>query len=172
MVLDEDREPIPLPALRTSRIPTPMNRLPKTLLAIALMVLLSQSMACTRGELEVHDPWIPAAPPNVTVLAGYLEIRNGTRETVRITGASSPDFERIEFHRTEQQDGMARMIESVFLEIPARSTLALEPGGHHLMLINARRPLDEGENAAVTLKLDDGREVDARFTVRRVEFRL
>lgn len=149
-----------------------MYRISHTIVGIVLVALMFQSAACTRGGIEFDDPWIPAAPSNVMALAGYLEIRNGTGEALKITGAHSPDFKKVEFHRTEHQGDLARMIESAILEIPPRSSLALEPGGHHLMLIGATRPLDEGQTATVILILADGRELPVEFSVRRVEFRL
>ena len=58
-----------------------------------------------------------------------------------IVGASSPQFEMVEIHRTEIVDGMARMIPQDRLPVPAGGSVTLEPGGLHLMLIQAKQPL-------------------------------
>jgi len=43
------------------------------------------------------------------VLAGYLTLHNPGDRAVTVVGAESPDFERVEIHRTELRDGVARM---------------------------------------------------------------
>ena len=62
---------------------------------------------------------------------------------VRITGFSSPAFKQVELHETRLQDGVARMQRIKSLELPARASVILEPGGKHLMMIGARQSPDE-----------------------------
>jgi len=51
------------------------------------------------------------------------------------------------------------------IDIPAGGTVALEPGGYHVMLLDLPDPLETGEEFEVTLILDDGTEVIVPVTV-------
>lgn len=145
------------------------STIPRVLIAAALLVLLP---GCGQGGIEFKDPWIPLAPPNVTVLAGYLTIVNDTPEALVFTHAVSDVFDAVEFHRTEATGDVLRMVRQLQLEVQAHSRFDLVPGGHHLMLLNPVAPLSEGQNVAITLITRDGAETAIQFTTRRPEFRL
>ena len=98
------------------------------------------------SELEVTRPM-----PGMQMSAGFFVITNNTDEFVRITSVSSPQFEAVEIHETTITDGISRMRELEALEIPARSSVVLERGGKHLMLM---RPRDLQES--VTLQFFSG----------------
>ncbi|KAA3621767.1 MAG: copper chaperone PCu(A)C [Proteobacteria bacterium] len=139
------------------------------LLAAAILL---QIAGCSPDGLTFADPWIPAAPPNVGTLAGYVEVRNGTDQPLVIVRATSPAFEEVTFHRTETDEGLVRMIEVPDLPLPPGGSFALKPGGYHLMLIAPRQPLRAGDNVEVTLAAADGRRFDVTFEVRRMNFLL
>ena len=118
-------------------------------------------------ELTGVDPWVREGPPNARVLAGYMVVSNPSDRPVTIVGASSPAFHSIEFHRTVLEAGVARMVEQERLQVPAGGQLALEPGGYHLMLMGAQRPLRAGDTVTINLSLHGGNDVNAEATVRK-----
>jgi copper(I)-binding protein len=120
-----------------------------------LFALLYALIANADSTLEVTDPWIREAPPGAEVLAAYMVITNRDVNTATITTLSSPDFERIEVHRTLVEDGVARMVPVESLEIAAQGRVVLEPGGMHLMLYSPKRPLREGDSVALDLQQPD-----------------
>ncbi len=129
---------------------------------------------CSRGELTILDAWIPEAPPNVMVLAGYMTIDNRTDLPRTLVGATAAPFERIEFHRTvyEKESGLATMVSLDKVELAPGETLLFTPGGHHLMLVHPERALREGEGVPLTLVFADGMKVTTLFKVRRERLRL
>ena len=126
------------------------------LLVILLCVLTSVSTARAEIDLAVSNAWIREAPPGATVLAGYLKITNRGTTHATITGVSADDFSSVEVHRTVMEDGMARMLPVETIEIPAFGRLVLEPGGLHLMLIEPKRPLSEGDTVVLEMQPIDG----------------
>lgn len=95
--------------------------------------------ACGAPEppvLEVRDVTVYAPLPGSGVAVGYLTLANRTEDDVVIRGARSPQFATVEFHRTETRDGVARMLPSPSIVVPAGGELRLQAGGHHLMLID------------------------------------
>lgn len=101
------------------------------------------------------------------MLAGYATLRNSGSEAVSVIGIDSNAFESVEMHRTEEVDGVSRMRPVAAIEIPPGGEAVLEPGGLHLMLIQPRQPLAEGDTVILRLRLTDGRTVDAAFPVQR-----
>ncbi|RMD70852.1 MAG: copper chaperone PCu(A)C [Gammaproteobacteria bacterium] len=75
----------------------------RLLLAFGLLV------AFPLWAVEVEHPWIPEAPPNAKVLAGYMTLVNTGDAPEVLTGVESPLFQRVEMHRMVMEKGMARM---------------------------------------------------------------
>ncbi len=118
------------------------------------------------GELHIQDPWVRAAPPTVNVLAAYFAVTNKDDNPRIITRVSSPAFERVEIHRSVMQGDMAHMAQQKELEIPPHGTVALEPGGLHLMLIGAIKPLHRDDSVPITLRFQNGEEIIINAPVR------
>ena len=138
-------------------------------LVLGLSLWLGGLAGCSNHELTIHDAWIPAAPPRVPTLAGYMTITNGTAQTRTLVGASGALFQRIEIHRTvyDKDAGLARMIPEARVTIPSGRSVVFEPGGYHLMLTRPKRPLKEGERVSMQLRFADGSKIGVGFQVRR-----
>ena len=121
------------------------------ILTFACGLLASTTLAST--TLEIRDPWVREPNPARPVGAAFMTIVNDGDTPVTIVGASSKAAEVVEIHEMKTSDGVMkmRMIES--LEIPARSTVKLEPGGYHLMLIRLTGKLVAGDSVDIELKL-------------------
>ena len=131
-----------------------MNRHPLLALAFALSFAAAPLQAAE--PLNVSSAWVREGPPNTAVLAAYMRIENPGATDIAIVAASSPQFERVEIHRTEIRDGIARMLQQDRLVVPAGGSVELEPGGLHLMLIQAVQPLARGAQVEIDLQLNDG----------------
>jgi copper(I)-binding protein len=135
----------------------------RTLLALALWPSAFATLA--PGALEVSGSWVRETPPNRTVAAGYLVLRNGGETAATLVGAESAAA-RIELHTMLREDGMMRMRPMEQLVIPAGESAALAPGGDHLMLfdVDATRA---GTVIEVELLFDDGARLPVALPVRR-----
>ncbi|MCB1864589.1 MAG: copper chaperone PCu(A)C [Chromatiales bacterium] len=135
---------------------------------LAALLLATMAVTARAAKVEIVDAWIAAAPPNATVFAGYLSVRNDGDEPIRILGAKSLDFGAIEMHETVEQDGIARMQALTDTLIIPGAQLRFEPGGKHLMLFRpANSPVREGETRNARLHFSDGDSRVVTFTIRR-----
>jgi len=129
---------------------------------VALLLALS---GCGRdASPNITDAWIRSAPPGAP-MAGYLDLHNPGDRTLRCDGASSEAFDSVELHRSVVEDGMSRMLHGQIAELAAGGRLRFEPGGYHLMLFGARRPLARGDSAVILLHCGELR-IAAEFIVR------
>jgi hypothetical protein len=116
--------------------------------------------------VEIAEPWIRATPPGAKVAAGYMTIRNKSAQPERLLGGSSPAAAKVETHVQVKDGDILRMREVKGFEIPANGSFELKPGGAHLMLVDPRKPLKEGEKVPVVLKFEKSGEVKVEFEVR------
>lgn len=113
------------------------------------------------GDLEIGHPWTRATPPAAKVGGGYLELTNAGNTGDRLLGGSSPIAGRVEIHNMTTTDGIMKMRpvpEGV--EIPAGETVHLAPGGYHLMLLDLKQPITNGEMIPVTLEFEQAGAID------------
>ena len=145
----------------------------KTAFAAATLavVLASPHVASARdyevGTLHIGDPWIRATPNAAPTAAGYLTVTNHGRVTERLLGGSSPLAQAIEPHTTSISGGVMRMrLAEGGFEIAPGATLALAPGGAHLMLVGPKRPFKAGDRVPAMLRFARAGAVKVEFAVR------
>ena len=134
-------------------------------LILAATILLSTAAAFAQTTVNVDKPWSRAqmAGRNGAV---YLTL-TGKDGGDRLTGASSPVATRVELHETLMDQGVMKMREVKELPVPAGATVALQPGGLHLMLMNLKQPLKEGETVSVTLVFEKAGAVTAQAVIAK-----
>ncbi len=131
------------------------------LAALALGALLAvsagvQAHGQKAGELTLDHPYATPSLAGTSNGAAYLRgITNRGDQPDRLLGASTPVAARVELHRMTLDAGVMRMREVPFIELPARSETPLRHGGHHhLMLIDLKRPLKDGDRFDLTLNFE------------------
>ena len=133
---------------------------------VALMLGLAALSASAGSDIQIRDPWVQAAPPSVKVLAAYLEIKNDGKKQRVLTDVSSTAFAQVGIHRTVMHGNMAHMEHLKELAVPPNASVVLQPGGLHLMLTDAKKPLNTGDSVPMTLTFKDGEKVAVQATVR------
>lgn len=136
---------------------------------VTLSLVLLSVAACGSGAATaptVSDAWV--RPPMGAGLpaAGYLTITGGDSADALVS-ASSPVAMSIEIHETSADaSGMMGMHPVERIDVPAGATVALEPGGYHLMLMDAMDLPAVGETVEITLTFEKGGEVKVQAEVR------
>jgi copper(I)-binding protein len=125
----------------------------KTLISSALLTLALAAPAWA-GDLKVENAWARATPKGAAVGGAYFTLRNDGAAADRLTQVSV-DFAKAEVHEMKMNKGVMEMrTVSGGLEIPAHATVALKPGGYHLMLVGLKHPLVKGESFKATLTFE------------------
>lgn len=140
-----------------------MKRLSALIVAMFAAVM---ALPASAAELEVHEPWVVLAPPGAYATAAFMELHNAGEAPVDVVEADAPGFEAVELHRSFNEDGMHRMVRQDRISVPAGESVALAPGGLHIMLIGPEAALAEGERIAIELRFDDGSSQTVEAVVR------
>jgi copper(I)-binding protein len=147
-----------------------MSRWSFLAVACALFVAVAAASAeeASIGPLTVRSAWSRATPGGATVGVGYLAIENKGATADRLIGVSSLIAGKAEIHETTSEGGVARMRPVDGVEIPAGAGVELKPGGLHLMFMELRRPLKEGQRFTATLRFEKAGAARVDFIVRGI----
>jgi periplasmic copper chaperone A len=151
-----------------------MNRHLRRAVALAplLATLASLAAAGCGGGAEPAGPvataaWARPTPAMVTVGAAYLRLRS--RRDDRLLEVTVPDSvaARAELHEvTRDAAGGMGMRRLEALALPAGRVVELRPGAAHIMLLELRRPLVEGDVVALALRFEHAPPETLRALVR------
>jgi copper(I)-binding protein len=132
-----------------------------------ILALTLVPAASEEAGVSVRDAWIRETPPGMTMMAGYMELRNNTSRLQVLAAASSPAFESVMIHRTIVKGGMAGMVHAPRIELTPNTSLIFAPGGYHLMLMNPKRTLRAGDPVVINLEFRGGLVLPVAFEVRQ-----
>ncbi|WP_291378924.1 copper chaperone PCu(A)C [Demequina sp.] len=132
-------------------------------IALTLAACSGGSTGDDASSLTLTDTWAKAADEGMTAAFGTVE--NAADRDITITAARSDAASAVELH--EVVDDVMRQVDGGFT-VPAGGSLALEPGGLHLMFMGIPQPIAPGDEVTVTLTLSDGSELD--FTAVAKDF--
>jgi len=136
-------------------------------LAVALGATLASAENFSVGSIEVGNPWTRATPRGAPVAVVYMTITNKGSVADRLVGGSTAVAGRFEVHNMVTEDGVAKMRPVTGgLEIKPGSTVTLEPGGLHAMLIGLKQPITQGGRVQGTLVFERAGKVDVEFAVQ------
>jgi copper(I)-binding protein len=118
------------------------------------------------GDITVSGAFTRATLANAQVGAGYMTIANTGAAPDRLIGAASETAPTVEPHNMSVIDGMMKM-EQVEggIEVPAGGSVALAPGGYHIMFIGPTQPFKEGECVSLTLTFENAGELPVQLNV-------
>ena len=125
-----------------------------TLLARALTVALlsvCSPAGVHAGDITVDDPFARASAGSVKVGAAYMIVKNSGAAADALVAAESPVAARAELHTHIEDGEVMRMRQVSSIDVPAGGTVSLQPGGLHIMLIDLKQPLRQGETFPLTL---------------------
>ena len=124
------------------------------------------SAPATAGDVTVDGAWARPTVGSSRQGVIYLSITNAGTEADRLTGASTPAAASAELHTMTMDDGMMKMRAVEAITIPPGETVALSPGGDHIMLMGLVAPLRKGTSIALTLSFETAGDLDLTVPVQ------
>jgi periplasmic copper chaperone A len=140
--------------------------------AFCVALALSVPLAATAQPIEIDSltitsAWTRATPPRAPTAGGFVTIENTGEASDRLIGAASPIAGRAELHAMSMRDGTMIMQQvKDGIEIPSGGTVALAPGGLHIMFMKLTEALVEGETVSVILSFENAGDIEILFPVQ------
>ena len=111
----------------------------------------------TFGNLTIKDQWVRVTANTVT--AAYMVITN-SGEADTLIKASSPISPNVQLHEVVSDGSTSKMQpkEGGF-PVPANGEVTLRPGAYHVMMLDLKEPITEGQVISITLTFEKAGEV-------------
>lgn len=133
---------------------------------VAAFSLLSLAALAQTGNVQVKDIWARATPGGAQTAAVYATLQSTAGD--RLTAASTPVAKETQLHTMTMDGGVMKMRQVDGIDLPAGQTVALKPGGYHIMLMSLAHPLTEGQTFPMTLTFANGGTLTVTVSVQKV----
>ncbi|HAT32979.1 MAG TPA: hypothetical protein DCW29_19680 [Janthinobacterium sp.] len=107
---------------------------------------------CALAQVTVTAPWIRATVPQGSATGAFMQLRSA--RDARLLEVRSKVAGVTEIHQMEMSGQMMRMHAVPGLDLAAGKTVDLAGGGYHIMLMDLKRQLKEGETVPLTLLVE------------------
>ena len=140
---------------------------------LVLMAGLAGSVAraddVKAGDLVISQAWSRATPNGAKIGAGYLTIENKGTAADKLVGVSGDVSPRIEVHEMSMNNGVMKMRPvDGGLTIDPGKTVKLAPSGYHLMIMDLKSQLKQGDKLPLTLQFEKAGKVAVTLDVQGV----
>jgi copper(I)-binding protein len=121
------------------------------------------------GDLVISQAWTRATPNGAKIGGGFLTIENKGSAPDKLIGVSGDIAGKIEVHEMAMNNGVMKMRPlDKGLAIEPGKTVKLAPGGYHLMIMDLKSPLKQGDHVPLTLEFEKAGKVQVTLDVQAV----
>lgn len=99
--------------------------------------------------------WARASVQGQSASGAFMRLT--AREPLSLVGVATPVAGVAEVHEMKMEGEVMKMRPLASLELPAGKAVEFKPGGHHLMLMDLKAPLQAGTRVPLTLTFRDAK---------------
>ncbi len=125
----------------------------KRLLIATLLAVTANAWAQASSTVTVKNAWVRATVAQQSATGAFMQLT--AESDIRVVQASSPIAGVVEIHEMAMENDVMKMRAVPALELPAGKTVELKPGGYHVMLMDLKGPVREGDLVSVSLVLEN-----------------
>ncbi len=122
--------------------------------------------AAAQAQVEVTDAWARATGKGQKATGVFMNLT--AKKATRLVGVKSALTPVTEVHEMKMDKDIMKMQAVKALDLPAGKTVSLKPGSYHVMLMDLKAPLAEGDHAVITLLFEDAAGVKTQQEVHAV----
>lgn len=106
-----------------------------------------------QAQVTVTDPWIRATVPQARATGAFMQLQSA--QDARLVEVRSSVAGVAELHQMSMENHVMKMSAVAALELPAGKTVPLASGGYHIMLMQLKRQMKEGDLVPLTLVIEN-----------------
>jgi periplasmic copper chaperone A len=132
---------------------------------LMFVAFAAQAEEFKAGNLTIDHAWARPSAGTAKMSAAYMTLKNAGKEADTLKSASSPVAGDVSIHENIMDNGVMKMrAVQGGLAIPAGGEASLKPGGHHIMLMGLKQPLEVGQT--IPLKLSFAKAGDTEIQAK------
>ena len=137
----------------------------KKVLSVLFLSLLA---SLAHAQVNVKDVWVRATVSQQKATGAFMQLES--QQDAKLVAARSPVAGVVEVHEMAMDNGVMKMRPVPFLALPAGKAVELKPGGYHVMLMDLKAQVKEGDVLPMTLVVEgkDGKRqsIDVKAIAR------
>ena len=104
------------------------------------------------AQLTVKDAWVRATVAQQKATGAFMQLLSA--QDAKLVAAQSPVAGVVEVHEMALDGGVMKMRAVPSLALPAGKAVELKPGGYHVMLMDLKGQVKDGDTVPVTLVVE------------------
>ena len=129
---------------------------------VAALLFATPALAC---EIKLGGAFVRASAGMANTGAGFVTIDNQGKDADKLIAARADISNVVELHTHIKDGEVMRMRKVDAIAVPAGGKTELRPGGDHIMFIDLKAPLKEGDKVSVTLVFEKCGEIKLEMPV-------
>jgi copper(I)-binding protein len=131
---------------------------------ILLLLMLCATTSLAHAQVSVKDAWIRATVPQQKATGAFMRLT--AARDVRLVEVRTALAGSTELHAMTMTNNVMRMRAVDAIDLPAGKTVELAPDGYHVMLLDLKGQVKEGQGVPLTLVLEgkDGKRESVQVT--------
>jgi copper(I)-binding protein len=118
-------------------------------LTLPIVIAATLLAGAAHAQVSVKDAWVRATVPQQKATGAFMQLHAAS--ATRLVAVSSPLTPDVEIHEMSMVGDVMRMRQVKALDLPAGKTVELKPGDYHVMLLNLKEQVREGDTVPLTL---------------------
>ena len=111
--------------------------------------LLALTAAAWAQTVKIDEPWVRGTVAQQKATGAFMRLT--APEPMRLVAGESPVAGVVEIHEMAMDGDVMRMRAIAGLALPAGRPVELKPGGYHVMLMDLKGQVKEGDQVPLTL---------------------
>lgn len=112
-------------------------------------LIAASASAFAQSSVEIKDPWVRATVAQQKATGAFMQLT--AKADSKLVEAKSPVAGVVEIHEMAMDNNVMKMRQVPGLALPAGKAVELKPGGYHVMLLDLKAQVKEGDVVPVTL---------------------
>ena len=121
-------------------------------LSVSAFVLAMTVSLAAQAQVTVKDAWVRATVPQQKATGAFMQLQSA--QDAKLLSVQSPVAGVVEVHEMAMDGGVMKMRAVPSLALPAGKAVELKPGGYHVMLMDLKGQVKDGDTVPVTLVVE------------------
>ena len=119
---------------------------------VSFAVLMSALFSQAQAQVTVKDAWVRATVAQQKATGAFMQLQSS--QDAKLISAQSPVAGVVEVHEMAMDGGVMKMRAVPSLALPTGKAVDLKPGGYHVMLMDLKGQVKDGDTVPVTLVVE------------------